>query len=155
MARLHPDYVVCSDLQRTYETAWLLEYPAPELEPRLREANLGDWTGLRSADLRATASEQYRDWRAGRYTPPNGETWAALCARVDAVLYELQARDGITLVVTHGGVIRATCALLIGLKPELIHPPAPASLTVITLAARPRLAAFNLTADGPLLEAPD
>lgn len=69
MARVHPDYVVCSDLQRTYETSWLLEYPAPELEPRLREANLGDWTGLRSADLRATASEQYRDWRAGRYTP--------------------------------------------------------------------------------------
>lgn len=155
VARLRPEQVVCSDLQRAQETARLLAYPAPELEPRLREADLGAWTGLRSADLRARAGEQYRAWRAGRYAPPNAESWAALRARVDAVLTELQGRAGATLVVTHGGVIRAACALLIGLQPEVIQPPAPASLTVITLEPRPRLAAFNLTPEGPLLAVPD
>jgi broad specificity phosphatase PhoE len=155
VARLHPRHVVCSDLRRAHETATLLGHPASVLDPRLREADLGAWTGLRSADLRATAGEQYRDWRAGRYTPPNAEPWAALCARVDAVLTELQGRAGATLIVTHGGVIRAACALLIGLQPEVIKPPSPASLTAITLEPRPRLAAFNLTPQGPLLEAPD
>lgn len=155
VAQHHFTRVVCSDLRRTYETAVLLDFPMPELDPRLREADLGAWTGLRSTDLRAAAGEQYHNWRAGRCTPPHAESWTELCARVDAVLRELQTRDGMTLIVTHGGVIRAACALLIGLQPEMMHPPAPASLTVITLGRRPRLAAFNLTPEGPLLEPPD
>jgi len=155
VARFSPAFVVCSDLRRTYETSWLLGYPAPELDPRLREANLGEWTGLRGADLRATTRDQYHRWRAGCYTPPQAESWEALCGRVDAVLGELQDREGRTLIITHGGVIRAACSLLIGLVPEQIHPPAPASLTVISLGHRPRLAVFNLTVDGPLLAAPD
>lgn len=155
ITELRPARVACSDLLRARETAALLGYAAPALDPRLREADLGDWTGRRSADLRATAGDLYHDWRVGRVTPPNAEPWAALCARVDAALSELQAGDGITLVVTHGGVVRAACALLIGLQPAVIQPPAPASLTAITLDGRPRLAVFNRTGDRSPLSAPD
>jgi glucosyl-3-phosphoglycerate phosphatase len=155
VARLQPTRVLSSDLQRAYDTSWLLEYPAPELDPRLREADLGDWTGRHTSDLRAEACKEYRAWRAGRYTPPNAEPWEQLRLRVDSVLTELQSFPGVTLVVTHCGPIRAACALLIGLQPAVIHPSAPASLTVITLDGRPRLAAFNLTGREPALLTPD
>ena len=44
--------------------------------------------------------------------PPGGERWSALVARVSAALDDMAARD--TLVVTHGGAIRAALAALFG-----------------------------------------
>lgn len=155
VAGLNPTHVVCSDLQRTRETALLLGYAALEYDPRLREADLGAWTGVRSTQLRAETPDQYADWRAGRATPPDAEPWADLCVRVDAALISVQRHPGITLIVTHGGPIRAACAILLGLQPRMIQSPAPASLTVIRMDGRPRLVVFNITSDGIHLAPPE
>lgn len=143
---LKPDGVICSDLRRARESAALLGYKAPELDQRLREANLGRWEGEYIASL---PGEDYQAWRAGEFTPPEGERWDAVCDRVEAALNELVAEGGSHLVVSHGGVIRAACDRLLCLPPRRIVPVQPASVTVIDVYDQPRLFVFNLTCNYP------
>lgn len=140
-----PTAALTSDLGRARETAALLGHPDAIVEPVWREAELGAWTGQMVVDLMASDGDGYRAWREGRSTPPGGESWEALVARISEALAALSDRDGCHLVVTHGGPIRAACATLLGLEPTLIVPVSPASVTVIDLDRRPRLRAFNLT----------
>jgi glucosyl-3-phosphoglycerate phosphatase len=138
--------VLSSDLQRAYQTAQALGFENPRLEPRLREARLGVWEGVEKARLRKASSENYIAWREGRFTPQGGESFQTLCERLKTVLDELPATDETTLLVTHGGVVRAALASLLNIQPSMIIPAGPASLTVISLNGKPRLEHYNLTA---------
>ncbi len=142
-----PTRVLCSDLLRTRETAAILGYDAPILEPRLREADLGDWTGQFVANIMLHSSDQYVAWRHGQYTPPNGESWQKLCQRVHAVLAGLSDCGETILVVTHGGPIRAACAEFLGLQPQNILPVRSASITIIEFKDHARLGVYNLRPD--------
>jgi glucosyl-3-phosphoglycerate phosphatase len=153
--QLRPDIVVASDLQRTRETAALLGFPDAQLDRRLREADLGAWSGRYIADLRETALADYRAWREGHFTPPEAEPWNALYDRVGEVVDAAAASGAATLLVTHGGPIRAACLRLINLHPQFVMPVAPASVTVIELRQRPRLAGFNLLPDYVAVDAPE
>lgn len=134
VAELAPDRVVCSPLRRARGTADLLGHPEPREDERWQEADLGEWTGASSAELRAADGDGYARWRAGLVTPPGGEPFAAMAARVREALADAVAGGGTTLVVTHGGPVRAACRELLGLVPARVVPVSPASLTVIDVA---------------------
>lgn len=138
--------VVSSDLQRAYQTAQALGFETARLEPRLREAKLGVWEGVEKSHLRKTSCEDYIAWREGRFTPEGGESFQHLCERLKTVVNELPNTDETTLLVTHGGVVRAALASLLNIQPSMIIPAGPASLTVISLDGKPRLEHYNLTA---------
>lgn len=150
-----PGLAVTSDLERARETAAIVGFPHARPDPAWREADLGEWTGASAKVLRAERPEDYRAWREGRLSPPGAETWEQLCARVRDAVAALAGLEGTILVVTHGGVVRAACAVLLGLQPRNLVPVSPASLTVIDLGARPRLRAFNATPTVGELDPPD
>ena len=147
VAALAPDAAVASDLARARETAALLGFPAAAPDPRWRESHLGRWTGRAASEL---PPGHHREWRAGRRTPPGGESWERLGARVGAALAELrEGGGGAVLVVTHGGPIRRALALLVGLDPDRAVPPRTGSLTIVDLDGTARLRAYNLTPGRP------
>ncbi|NTU85922.1 MAG: histidine phosphatase family protein [Chloroflexales bacterium] len=155
VAGLGAESAVASDLRRCRETSAALGFLAPRLDPRLREVDLGTWTARLIDELRAEDGEAYHAWRAGSHTPPGAEAWDALVGRVSAAVDALVSAGGSHLVVTHGGPIRAACLHLLGLHPRHVLPVAPASVTVIEVRQRPRLAVYNLTGRPLELEAPD
>ena len=158
VAQLAPDMVITSDLRRARQTASLLGYPDASQDARLREIDVGDWTGLQIADIIANDAEAYRGWRAGTYAPPGGEEWQDFSLRTAAAVLNRADTAQRLLVVCHGGVIRALLQTLLGLAPKRIIPVGPGSLTI--LANKPgetemRLEVFNYAPGGPVLDAPD
>lgn len=80
-------------------------------DPRWRELDFGAWDGLAPAQIDAAAMTAFWD-DPDTNPPPNGERWSALTARVAAALDDIAVQD--TLVITHGGAIRAAMACLFG-----------------------------------------
>jgi glucosyl-3-phosphoglycerate phosphatase len=159
VAELGPDKVMSSDLERAHHTAALLGFETSELTPELREINVGDWTGETIADLVAADAKAYEGWRAGTFTPPNGESWADFTARTTTCVATAMEASERLLVVCHGGVVRALLETLVGLSPRMIIPVAPASLTVLARKepgpSGIRLELFNYSPQGIVLNAPD
>ena len=105
--------------------AWSSPASAMGLEPKrytvcdgLKELTFGEWEGLtweEIADFDAEAvRERQRDkWR---YTPPGGESYAALAERIAAWL---ATRRGDMFIASHGGVARAMMYLLGGVDPQI------------------------------------
>jgi probable phosphoglycerate mutase len=122
------DVVVASDLGRTVATAEALGVAAaqgPPIagDPAWRECDVGAWEGLTHAEVADRYPEQLRALVEGRTDVPLGgaETLEAFWRRVDAALDALAARlgeRGVALVVTHGGVIAAVVARLLGRRGE-------------------------------------
>ncbi len=158
---LQPERIIASDLTRTRETANLLGYGEHETDSNLREIDVGAWSGRAIEDLMAEDEAAFLGWRAGTYTPPQGESWRRFKARSLVALAdarETAARS--VLLVIHGGVIRALLEGLLDLSPARIVPVGPASLTVLRLdepngTASARLEVFNYTPDAPVFNAPD
>jgi glucosyl-3-phosphoglycerate phosphatase len=156
-----PKRAITSDLRRARDTAALLGFKDAITDARLREANLGDWSGRLIADILAEQSTDYHAWRAGSFTPPKGEDWGTFRARVSEALSAIMhASDEDVVVIAHGGVIRAACDLLLGLRPANVVPVGPATMTVIdtqTLngSVIARLEGYNLGPSGPTFAAPD
>ena len=107
--------VVSSDLRRASETAEIaavrLGLPVV-LDARLREVDVGEWSGLTSAEVEARYPEGYRRRREVRTGWEHGEELGAMSERVVSSLLEIAARHPgqRVLVVTHGGPVRATLA---------------------------------------------
>lgn len=116
--------LVSSDLRRAVETARVIlgagVGAAVRIDPSLRERRLGVAEGRPPADvagLLGVAQGRVVDPDAA---PPGGESVQALLARVTEALGRLAAGPGRpdTVVVAHGGVIRAALALAAGERPE-------------------------------------
>jgi broad specificity phosphatase PhoE len=101
-----------SPLGRTRQTMELaraaMGLPAASyrVDARLKELSFGDWEGLNWGEVSArdpglVAARQANKWD---FTPPSGESYATLTARVAAWLDE---REGDLFVVAHGGIARA------------------------------------------------
>ena len=106
-------HIVSSDLARAHQTAVRMAVAVgfdPDeimLEPSLRERNIGAWSGRRTDEIEAEWPGQLAAWRRGELiSPPDGETETALLTRCTEAINRLICRDEMTLVVTHGGVIR-------------------------------------------------
>ncbi len=140
-----PNTVISSDLSRTRETARLLGFQFPRLDPLWREADLGEWTGRGIHELREHEATAYHAWRAGTLTPPKAESFEQLKSRIEQALQSCAVSSGTLLVVTHGGPIRAIMANLLDLQPRNLIPVNPASLTILELNGLAKLQAFNLT----------
>jgi broad specificity phosphatase PhoE len=111
--RLHLDAIYSSDLQRAWETAGAVGAAldlAPLPLPALREINVGDWSGLTSAEVRAQEPEMYARYQSGEdVARGGGERFLDLYTRVVAAVEQLaDQQPGRTLaLVTHGGPVRA------------------------------------------------
>jgi broad specificity phosphatase PhoE len=106
-----------SDLSRARETAEVVGARLglePRLDPRLREANRGEWEGHRFIDIEREQPERYAAWRraGGAFRFPGGESLRDQLERVMAALDDVRDDGELpALVVCHGGSIRvALCA---------------------------------------------
>jgi alpha-ribazole phosphatase len=124
-ARLpRPARFLCTPLSRTQITAAALfraGYPAqePVIDPAFIEQDFGALQGQPMAhfDTR-TEDQRHPFWPIhAAETPPGGESFAHLIARVGAGLEALlaSATGEHTIIVSHGGAIRAACAHALGL----------------------------------------
>ncbi len=155
---LAPKGVVSSDLGRCRETARLIGFEDVPADARLRELNMGDWTGRTKPELLAAQPEQYRAWRAGRYYPENGETLEDFRARIAEGLRDwLDRTDGDLLAVVHSGVVRAALSAFLGLGQDKLVPVTPGTGTILNFADPHsddiRLEGFNLGLFAPQSEA--
>jgi len=90
---------------------------ALHVDPRWRELDFGAWDGLAPAAIDSAALGRFWD-DPDAAPPPGGERWSTLVERVRTAIDALPAEP--TLVVTHGGAIRAALALLCGFtQPQL------------------------------------
>ena len=105
-------HIVSSDLIRAHQTATILADSLAleiELEPRLRELDVGSWTGLDHAEIGRRYADDLARFRAGDdgVRPGGGESRSDLRARAREMLRELAERptDAQVAVVTHAGLI--------------------------------------------------
>jgi probable phosphoglycerate mutase len=106
--------IVASDLARARETAAIVgrAIAAPvQLDERLRERDLGHWSGLTSIQIAARWPVDLARLRSRDpdLQPGGGESLRALHARVGAFVAALMRApgDGAIALVTHAGVLRA------------------------------------------------
>lgn len=122
LARVPFEVVVTSPLRRALETASLaLPDARPVVDARLRELDLGSFTGLTWEQIKARDREAALAWRAGAAAPVGEDPWQMWRRTVEAVLQIANrlgdSRDD-ALVVTHNGPIRALLGSARGLAPE-------------------------------------
>lgn len=102
-------HLVSSDLARARDCAAAIG--AVTIDPRWRELDFGEWDGLPASAIDEAALGAF--WRdPDGSPPPGGERWSMLTARVGDALAEMTPEP--TLVVTHGGAMRAALAVLCG-----------------------------------------
>jgi len=112
--------IYTSPLRRALDTAAVVG-ARTGLEPiRLRdlqEVDVGAWAGLSRSEVEARFPAEFRRWLDGGEGWVDGESYAAMSARVlAALLLAADAhRDEQILVVSHGGPIRAIQAAAAGL----------------------------------------
>jgi probable phosphoglycerate mutase len=119
--------IYTSDLSRARETAAIvaaqLGLDAPiEVDARLREVDIGGWSGLTTAEIETRFPEDVARWQAGdpAHTFDGGESYALMGRRVVEAVDEIAARHPgeQVLVVLHGGPIRALLAHAAGITYE-------------------------------------
>lgn len=127
--------LVASDLRRARETACALAAALglePLHDPRLRERDLGAWSGLTTPQIAGRWPDELARLRARDpdFRPGGGESIRDVVARAGAFFRELAARPGPArwAVVTHGGVIRA-------LRPSVAAPVGNAEIVRVRLGA--------------------
>ncbi len=108
------ELVLCSPLRRARETCELAGFgDRAELCDDLEEWDYGRYEGL----TRAEVLEQDPDWNLWRDGCPDGESPAAVGARVDRVLQRFRAIDGDCLAFAHGHVLRVLTARWLQMEP--------------------------------------
>lgn len=110
---------VSSDLHRARETADLLvaaQAVHVEVDARLRERDIGPWTGLTAAEI----DVGWPGYRSSGRVAGGSEAPGVVDARVEAALRELVASSGTlpTLVVTHAGVLDSVVRVFSYADPE-------------------------------------
>ena len=103
--------VISSDLRRAVTTADAIQAERTRLphDPALREMNFGDWEMKVFSEVEADDPARLRAFyeTPGDISPPNGDSWNALCTRTNAAIDRLiaQNRAENLIVVAHFGVI--------------------------------------------------
>jgi len=121
----HFGLVLASDLARARKTAETICAGRPnviEFVPELREMHFGAWEGLTWDQIIARWPElDVKNEKAPmHYTAEGGESWDALCTRVDAFLRATTARmaaNDRALIVSHAGVMHGVLRSLMGPDP--------------------------------------
>ncbi len=145
------DRIVTSDLRRTVETARPLAQAIglePLADPRLREIDNGDWTGLTPAEVAVGWPEIWQAYVSGADVDrPGGERWADVRSRVVEALEEHLAGEGLTVMFSHGGplVLAASWASGVSVSGNVFRGPLAAveNASLCTIVAGPRLLGYN------------
>ena len=108
------DAIVASDLRRAFETATILGDAIglrPERDARLRELDVGRWSGQTREQIRLREPEAlgYFDSGAPDARAAEGESRSELAARVHAAIADIAAQSSAACIalVVHSGVVRA------------------------------------------------
>jgi alpha-ribazole phosphatase len=108
------EHLVASDLRRSREAGEAIGEVSGlplTIDPRWRELDFGEWDGQPSSAVDPDALGRF--WAdPDTNPPPGGERWSALTKRVSAAIADLAPVP--TLVVTHGGAMRAALHTLCG-----------------------------------------
>jgi len=104
------DTLHASPALRCMQTAAALWDVSPRQDPSLREQDFGDWEGAPYANLPDIGPLAQHALAA--FTPPNGESFDALCARATPALLALPA--GRHIIVAHAGIVRTAIGLALG-----------------------------------------
>jgi alpha-ribazole phosphatase len=116
--------IVCSDLQRSLETAKLIaNRRSISVQPlrNLREIDLGAWEGLSFETVKAHYPEEYnrRGAALATHRPPGGESFSDLAQRVLPVFYKIAGNASApVLLVGHAGVNRVILSHLLEMPLE-------------------------------------
>ena len=116
--------IYSSDSQRAAETAAFLGQ-ALDLEPvtdhQWRERHAGEFQGLTRDEIRVQYPGAWEKLQRGIIEPPAGETHAALRRRAVAAFGALLERHAgeVVAVVSHGGLLRALIANVLGLPADV------------------------------------
>lgn len=149
LAKLPIAAVWSSDLARAQGTAQEIAvfHNLPvESDPRLREVDVGAWSGLPREELEVQFPDEWAAWRRGEdVRRGGGETYAECGARMAATLREIrEANFGkIVVCVSHGGAIRSGTAQIVGIPSNKLAPLRNTSLTAIEWTGEPRLLSYN------------
>lgn len=121
---LGPELVISSDLVRCQQTAASIGLSV-RTDARLREIDLGRWSGLSGAEAAARYPEEDAAWRRGEdVRRGGGETYVEVAERAYAVLDEVltdgRSADstGLVVFVLHGGTARALIGRALGVPSE-------------------------------------
>ena len=114
---------ISSDLVRALATAQRIAGAHPglavEADARWREMRFGAWEGLTWPEIAERFPQAAAAPNSGGAfgTPPEGESFEAVCARVAATIDGLRARfpnGGTVLVATHAGALHALLHVVLG-----------------------------------------
>lgn len=101
--------IYSSDLSRARETAEILARStglSVQVDPRLREIDLGEWEGQLATDIQTRYADLLAQRRANPFSvsPPGGETAASALARARAALKDIVQRhaQGSVALISHG-----------------------------------------------------
>lgn len=129
-----------SPLERARETAEAIARRVGvgvEVAQELTEIDFGEWTGRSFEEL--NGDPEWHAWNALRslHRPPGGESMLEVQARILILLQRLQAvqRAERVCLVTHGDLIKAALAHLLGIPIDLFQriEIAPASVSIVEL----------------------
>jgi broad specificity phosphatase PhoE len=98
--------VLTSPRQRARRTAVLAGFPDAEVDEDLVEWDYGDYEGITTAEIRKTVP----GWTIWARPVPNGETPAAVAARLDRVRQRINDVAGDVLVFGHSHALRGLTA---------------------------------------------
>ncbi|WP_025253356.1 histidine phosphatase family protein [Corynebacterium vitaeruminis] len=117
--------ILCSDLSRARVTAEIIGRAVgiePEIDPRLRETNLGVWQAKTHQEVDTEYPGARAAWRHdATWAPPEGESRVQVAGRarsvIDELMHSFDEWDNTTvLVVAHGGTISALTSSLLDLS---------------------------------------
>jgi probable phosphoglycerate mutase len=113
---------------------------AYRIDARLVEVGFGDWEGFTIDEMRASQPDAVaaRERDKWGFTPPAGESYAAMSRRVAAWYRGL---EGDTVAVAHGGVLRGLIAAL-GIMSERDAPALDIAQGVVYLIADGRMTRY-------------
>lgn len=98
----------CADVGRRVSEATGVSL---QLDERLRERDVGSWSGLTRVEIGEQFPEEFAAWRAGddRLRPGGGESHSDVARRIDSFCADAKAgqQSGSIVVITHAGWIRS------------------------------------------------
>lgn len=133
----HITAVYTSPLSRAAETAKAIATACNRdviLDIRLREYNMGDWSGLTGDEISATAPGVHLENHEAQI--PNGESAMDMRKRVDSFLAEITAKHSsrdTVVAVSHGGTLGMVVAAMLNM-PAIRRQPFTFGNTAVTKA---------------------
>jgi broad specificity phosphatase PhoE/ribonuclease HI len=116
IAKIQPDALITSPLQRTRQTAEIISKATGlpiSVDAIWTECSFGVWDGMSIDEVRGAFPEEYAHWLASTsYAPPEGESYESAMARaLQGLLSLVDEYPGKKVcVVTHNGIIKTALA---------------------------------------------